>query len=323
MTMRVYITRAVPDVTQQILRQGLPGAIINCNPEDRNLPEAEIARNAAGCDALLCTLADPITRGLLQALSPKLRVVSTFAVGVNNIDLEAARELGIAVCNTPGVLTDATAEIAVGLMLACARRMAEGDILTRQGSFPGWSPLYMRGRGVFGKTVGIVGAGRIGKRVAATMRLGFDCRILYHARSRHQDWEHELGAQPRDLDELLAESDFVSLHCPLTPETHHMLDARRLALLRPHAVLVNTARGPVIDEAALVSALRKGLFFGAGLDVYEAEPALAPGLAELSNTVLLPHLGSATVETRDEMGRMAAQAIVDVLTGQVPKHRVA
>lgn len=323
MTVRVYVTRAVPDVTRETLLQGLPGADIRINPEDRNLPESEIAQNANDCDALLCTLADPISRSLLKTLSPKLRVVSTFAVGVNNIDLEAARELGIAVCNTPGVLTDATAEVAVGLMLACARRMAEGDILTRQGRFSGWSPLYMRGHGVYGKTVGIIGAGRIGKRVAATMRHGFDCRILYHARSRHQDWEHELGAQPRDLDELLAESDFVSLHCPLTPETRHLLDARRLALLKPHAVLVNTARGPVIDEAALVNALHKGLFFGAGLDVYEAEPALARGLASLPNTVLLPHLGSATVETRDEMGRMAARAIVDVLTGQEPKHRVA
>ncbi len=323
MTVRVYITRAVPDIARETLLHGLPGAAVTINSEDRNLEESEIARYAEGCDALLCTLADQISRSLLKTLSPKLRVVSTFAVGVNNIDLEAARELGIAVCNTPGVLTDATAEIAVGLMLACARRMAEGDILTRQGRFPGWSPLYMRGHGVYGKTVGIVGAGRIGKRVAATMRHGFDCRILYNARSRHQDWEHELGAQPRDLDELLAESDFVSLHCPLTPETRHLLDARRLALLKPHAVLVNTARGPVIDEAALVNALHKGLFFGAGLDVYEAEPALAPGLASLPNTVLLPHLGSATVETRDEMGRMAARAIVDVLTGQEPKHRVA
>lgn len=323
MSPRVFVTRAVPEVALQTLRDNLPGLQLQVNPHDRNLTEAELARDALGCDALLCTLADPITAALLEHLSPTLKVVSTYAVGVNNIDLAAAAKLGIPVCNTPGVLTDATAEIAVGLLLACARRMAEGDALTRQGGFAGWSPMFMRGHGVYGKTVGIVGAGRIGKRVAETMHFGFGCRILYQSRSRHQDWEHELHAEPRSIDELLAESDFISLHCPLTAETRHLLNARRLGLLKPSAVLVNTARGPVIDEAALVAALRDGRCYGAGLDVYEAEPALAPGLAELPNTVLLPHLGSATMETRDEMGRLAAGAIVSVLTGQEPAHRVA
>lgn len=319
----IFITRAVPDAALAQLRSALPDARIAINPHDRNLSHAELVAAAAGVDALICTLADPVDDNLLRALSPKLRVVATYAVGVNNIALATARELGIAVCNTPDVLTDATAEVAVGLMLACARRMVEGDMVTRQGMFSGWSPMFMRGHGVYGKTVGIVGAGRIGKRVAQTMRLGFSCPILYHARTAHTDWEHELQAEQADLDDLLARSDFVSLHCPLTPQTKHLMDAAALARMKPTAFLVNTARGPVVDESALVAALRSGRIAGAGLDVYEHEPALAPGLAALHNVVLLPHLGSATHEARDEMGRMCARAVVAVLTGQEPAHRVA
>lgn len=319
----IYITRAVPHATLELLRRELPGARIAVNPHDRNLTRAEIMDFARGCDALICTLADPIDEALLRALAPGLRVVAQYAVGVNNIALDAARELGIAVCNTPDVLTDATAEVAVGLMLACARRLIEGDTLTRQGQFAGWAPLFHLGHGVYGKTVGVIGAGRIGKRVAHTMRQGFGCAIAYHARGRRPDWEAALQARFMPLDELLAVSDFVTLHCPLTPETRHLLDARRLALMKPTAVLVNTARGPVIDEKALVEALRARRIAGAGLDVYEREPELEPGLSELPNVVLQPHIGSATHETRDEMGRMCARAVVAVLTGQEPRHRVA
>lgn len=305
-----------------MLRQGLPGARIEVNPHDRNLAHAEIAAAARGCDALVCTLADPVNAALLRALTPPLKVVSTYAVGTNNIDLATARELGLRVCNTPGVLTDATAEIAVGLMLACARRFGEGERLTRAGQFAGWAPLFLRGHGVYGKTVGIVGAGRIGRRVAQTMHAGFGSRILYTSRGTRPDWESELKAARVELEDLLRQSDFVSLHCPLTSETRHMIDARRIALMKPTAMLVNTARGPVVDESALVEALREGVIAGAGLDVYENEPALATGLAELENVVLLPHLGSATVETRDEMGRLCAQAVVDVLQGRAPENAV-
>lgn len=321
--MFIYITRAVPEIVPQMLRSALPQARVEVNPHDRNLTHAEIATAARGADALVCTLADPVDAVLLQALAPPLRVVSTYAVGTNNIDLECARRLGVRVCNTPGVLTDATAEVAVGLMLACARRFGEGERLTRAGRFEGWAPLFLRGQGVYGKTVGIVGAGRIGFRVARTMRKGFDCPILYTSRTPRPDWESELGARPAPLDDLLAQSDFVSLHCPLTPQTRHLIDAARLGLMKPTAVLVNTARGPVVDEAALTDALRRGRIAGAGLDVYEREPALAPGLTDLDNVVVLPHLGSATVETRDEMGRMCAQAVIDVLSGREPAHAVA
>lgn len=319
----IYITRAVPDATLEVLRLELPGARIVVNPYDRNLTRTEILDSARGCDAMVCTLADPIDEALLRALAPKMRVVAQYAVGVNNIALDIARELGVVVCNTPDVLTDATAEIAVGLMLACARRLIEGDTLTRQGQFRGWAPLFHLGHGVYDKTVGVIGAGRIGRRVAHTMRRGFGCEIIYHARAPRPDWEAALQACFMPLDELLAVSDFVTLHCPLTPETRHLLDARRLALMKPTAVLVNTARGAVIDEKALVEALRARRIAAAGLDVYEREPGLEPGLSELPNVVLLPHIGSATHETRDEMGRMCARAVVAVLTGQEPRHRVA
>lgn len=320
--MFIYISRAVPEAALEILRRSLPGARIEVSPDDRNLTRAELQARAAGASALVCTLADTVDAGLLRALTPPLRVVATYAVGTNNIDLACARELGVRVCNTPGVLTDATAEVAVGLMLACARRFGEGERITRRGEFAGWAPLYLRGQGVYGKTVGIVGAGRIGQRVALTMNRGFGCPILYHSRSAQPQWDADLGARRVGLDELLAQSDFVSLHCPLTPQTRHMIDARGLALMKPGAVLVNTARGPVVDEAALVAALRDRRIAAAGFDVYENEPALAPGLAELENAVLLPHLGSATIETRDEMGRLCAQAVVDVLQGREPKHPV-
>ncbi|MHC4954477.1 MAG: 2-hydroxyacid dehydrogenase [Planctomycetota bacterium] len=315
---RILVTRPVPDSTIEILRAGLTGPELDHNREERQLSAKELLERAIGCDALLCTLRDAVDACLLEALVPPLHIVANFAVGVDNIDLAAAKRLGVAVTNTPGVLTEATAETAVGLMLACARRFVEGDRIMRQDRFEGWAPLLHLGQPVYGRTVGIVGAGRIGKRVAATMRRGFDCDVLYHSPRDHP----ELDARRVPLDELLASSDFVSLHCPLNEDTHHLLDRRRLALLRPTAVLVNTSRGPVVDEEALVECLREGRIAGAGLDVYEREPALAAGLAALDNVILLPHAGSATLATRSEMGRLAAESIVDVLSGREPQHRV-
>lgn len=288
MTVRICITRPLPAIAKQMLIEGIPEVVLE-GPAIR-----------PGIDALLCTLQDPVDRALLESLAPTLKIVANYAVGLDNIDLHAARDLGIHVTNTPGVLTEATAEVAVGLMLSCARRFGEGDRIMRAGAFEGWEPLYHLGTSIYGSTVGIVGAGRIGRRVGETMERGFDCRVLYH--------------RPMDLDELLAESDFVSLHCPLTEQTRHLIDARRLGLMKRMAVLVNTSRGPVVDEAALVTALNSGTIAGAGLDVYETEPATAPGLADLDNVTLLPHIGSATVAARDAMARMAAQSIVDLLT---------
>jgi glyoxylate reductase len=301
----------------------LSDARIELNREDRTLRRDELRKRARGADALLCTLSDTIDRELLEALTPPLRIVSTFAVGYENIDLETARRLGVRVANTPGVLTQATAEIAVALILACARRVVEGDRITRAGAFPGWSPLWGLGHGVHGKTLGIVGAGRIGRRVAEIMQRGFGCQVLLHSRSAHPDWEREIGARQVSLEALLEGSDFVSLHCPATPQTRHLIDAAALARMRRTACLVNTARGAIVDEAALVEALRAGRIASAGLDVYEREPQLAAGLVLCENAVLLPHLGSGSFEAREAMGRLAVDAIVAVLSGREPEHALA
>ena len=224
----------------------------------RPLAPEDLAAAARGARALVCTLADRIDAALLEALVPPLRVVANFAVGTENIDLEAARRLGVQVANTPDVLTDATAEIAVALLLAGARRIAEGDRFTRAGRFEGWGPLAHLGQPLYGRRLGIVGAGRIGWRVAATLRRGFDCEVWVHSRRVQPVWERELAARFVALEELLERADFVSLHCPLLPETRHLIDAAALARMPRHAGLVNTARGAIVDEAALVRALREG-----------------------------------------------------------------
>jgi glyoxylate reductase len=317
---RIFVTRALPAASLERLTRALPEATIDVNREERGLTREEIALRSRGAAALLCTLGDPVDRTLLEALAPELRVVSTYAVGYENIDLEAALALGVRVTHTPGVLTDATAEIAVVLLLACARRVVEGDRLVRAGRWSGWTPRSHRGHAVYGKTVGVVGAGRIGERVAATLRHGFDCRILVHSREPRPEWEASFDARFVRLPELLERSDFVTLHCPLTPRTRHLIDDAALARMKPTACLVNTARGPVVDEAALVRALASGVIAAAGLDVYEEEPRLTPGLADLPNVVLLPHIGSATLEAREAMGRLAVDAVVDVLRGREPAH---
>ncbi|CAG0964043.1 glyoxylate reductase [Planctomycetaceae bacterium] len=318
---KILITRSIPAPALELLRRELPGVTLELHEADSVMTRDELLAHGRDTDALICTLADTIDASILAAFS-RLRVIANYAVGTNNIALDAANQRGIAVTNTPIVLTDATAETAIGLMLACARRFIEGDVLTRQGRFTGWAPLFHLGHGLYGKTVGIFGAGRIGARVARTMARGFDCPILYHNRKANPEFERETGARLCPLDELLRQSDFVSLHCPLTPQTKHLIDSRALSLMKPTAYLINTARGQVVDEHALIAALKAGTIAGAGLDVYENEPALAPGLAELDNVVLLPHIGSATVETRQTMGLMCAQSVIDVLHGREPKNRV-
>jgi len=290
------------------VRTGVPEAAL------RVLAEAGLAAELgplelAGCDAVLCLLTDRIDAALF-ASAPGLRIVANMAVGTDNVDLAAARAAGVAVSNTPDVLTDATADLALALLLATARRLAWADRYVRGGGFTGWRPDVGIGLDVTGRTLGIVGNGRIGRAVAERAR-GFRMEVLTRARS---------GGTP--LDELLARSDFVSLHVPLTPETRHLIGARELGLMKRTAVLVNTARGPVVDEAELVRALRLGRIAGAGLDVFEREPALAPGLADLPNVVLAPHVGSATIATRARMAEVAAQNIVAALSGRPIPNRV-
>jgi glyoxylate reductase len=256
-----------------------------------------------GIDALLCLLGDPVDAALLEK-AERLKIVANMAAGVENIDLEAAARAGITVTNTPGVLTDATADLAFALLLAAARRLAWGDRLVRCGGFRGWEPGLGLGFDVTGRALGIVGAGRIGTAVAERAR-GFRMEVLACTRR---------GGTP--LRELLERSDFVSIHCPLTPETRHLIGEAELRSMRRHAVLVNTARGAIVDERALVRALREGWIGAAGLDVFEEEPRLAPGLADLPNVVLAPHLGSATPGTRDRMAEMAARNVVCALRGE-------
>jgi len=238
-------------------------------------------------------------------------------VGYNNIDVTEATKRGIIVTNTPGVLTDATADLAWGLLLAAARRIVESDKFTRAGKYESWSPTLLLGRSVAGKTLGIIGAGRIGRAVAKRS-IGFDMKVLYHNRKRDPDLERELKARWVDKETLLKESDFISLHVPLTDETRHMIGRREFEVMKDTAVLVNTSRGPVVDEKALVEALRKKLIWAAGLDVYEREPEIEEGLKELDNVVLASHIGSATIEARTSMAMMAAQNIVSVLKGGKP-----
>jgi lactate dehydrogenase-like 2-hydroxyacid dehydrogenase len=254
---------------------------------------------------------------LLGGSAVRTRLLANFGVGFNHIDMAAAKTAGIAVTNTPGVLTDATAEIAMTLLLNTARRAGEGERLVRAGQWEGWHPTHMLSTQVTGKTLGIVGMGRIGLALARQAHYGFGMRVLYSARTQRTDENFDgMPAQYCELPELLAQSDFVSLHCPASPETHHLINAQSLALMKSTAHLINTARGDVVNEAELVDALQRGVIAGAGLDVYEAEPMVTPGLLDLPNVVLLPHMGSGTTQTRIAMGECAMANIRAFSNGQ-------
>lgn len=314
----VFVTRKLPGQGLERLRDLCEVTVF---PEDRNMTKEELLEIIPGQDAVITMLANPIDSEVIGA-GQKLKVIANYAVGFNNIDLAAATARGIAVVNTPDVLTAASADFAWALLLATARRVVEGDALVRAGRFAGWAPELLLGVEVHGKTLGIVGAGRIGQAVAKRAR-GFAMRILYHNRTRlPEDVERELGLEYADLDALLKEADFVSLHCPLTPETRHLIGEREFGLMKPTAVLINTARGPVVDEGALVQALREGRIYGAGLDVFENEPALHPGLAELPNVVLAPHIASAGRGTRLQMVDLVVSDVLAVLKGQRPRNLV-
>ncbi|MFO0908161.1 MAG: D-glycerate dehydrogenase [Isosphaeraceae bacterium] len=314
---RVVITQPIPEPGPSLVRQAADS--VSENREDRVYTPEELRREVAGADAILCLLTDTIDAALLDA-ARGCRIVANFAVGYNNIDVAAATERGIVVTNTPGVLTEATADLTWSLILAVARRVVEGDREMRSGRFKGWGPMYLLGGDVTGRTLGLVGPGRIATAVAERA-VGFKMPILYHGPEPAPALD-ALGGRSVDLDTLLAQSDFVSLHVPLAPDTRHLIDARALGLMKPTAYLINASRGPVVDEAALVEALKSRRIAGAGLDVYEEEPRMAPGLAECSNAVLLPHLGSATTATRAAMSRIAGENVVAVLEGRRPPNPV-
>jgi len=312
--MKVLVTARMPaEVISLIAREH---QVESCQ-EDPPLDRQSLLRGVADKEGLLCTITDRIDAELL-AHAPALKVIANYGVGFEHIDLAAATRRGLPVTNTPGVLTDATADLTFALILATARRIPAGDRRVREGKFTYWAPLLFLGREVSGKTLGLIGLGRIGQAVARRAR-GFGMRVLYHSRTRLAPAaEQDLHVAYAPRETLLREADFVSLHVPLTPETRHLIGRRELELMKPTAFLINAARGPVVDEAALVEALRRGQIAGAGLDVYEREPELSPGLTDLDNVVLLPHLGSATIETRTRMGLMAAENLLAGLQGERP-----
>ena len=310
---KVLVTREIPAAGLSRL-EGFDLTVLSEAPPDRD-ELLQAARAAAG---VLSNVTEKIDAGFMDAAGENLKIVANMAVGYDNVDLSAASERGIVVTNTPGVLDETTADTAFMLMLAAARRLGEGERLLRAGRWEWWGPKQLRGLDVWGKRLGILGLGRIGQAVARRAR-GFGMEILYHNRSRKEDAERELEARYVELDDLLAQSDFVSIHTPLTEETRHLIGAEELERMKPEAVLVNTSRGPVVDEGALADALQSGRIFAAGLDVYEEEPRVHPKLLELENVVLAPHIGSASMETRDRMATLAAENLRAVLQGEQPK----
>src|SRR3990170_2375771 len=319
MSFKVYVTRQIPEEGINLLKKFC--RMVEVNPHDSPLTYDELLMQVKGRDAILTMLSDRIDERLMSE-AKSLKVIANYAVGYDNIDIKAATAKGIVVTNTPGVLTDSTADMAWTLLFAITRRIVEGDKLTRAGKFTGWAPMMLLGGDFIGKTLGIIGAGRIGTATALRSR-GWCMKVLYTTQSnRNSVLEEMLGAKRVDLETLLRGSDFVSIHTPLTEKTRHLISAKALSQMKRTAYLINTARGAVIDEGALVNALRNKQIAGAGLDVYEGEPRLKPGFAELDNVVLAPHLGSATIETRTKMAIMAAENIIAVLSGQKPKNCV-
>lgn len=316
--MKVFVTRKIPEEGLRILERECEE--VQVFPHDRIPKKKEIIESIRGKDGLLCLLTDPIDKEVISS-GDKLKAISIYAAGFDNVDVEEATRRGIIVSNTPGVLTDATAELAWALLFAVARRVVEGDRFTRAGRFKGWSPLLMLGKEIAGSTLGIIGAGRIGTAFALKSK-GFNMKILYYNRSRNEVLEKELNAKKVSLEELLRSSDFVSIHLPLTRETYHLIGEKELAMMKKDAILINTARGAIIDEKALTKALKERKIFGAGLDVYENEPEVNEELRKLDNVVLLPHIGSATLKTRTKMAVLAAENLVKGLKGEKPKYCV-
>ena len=316
----VVVTRKLPDAIETRMMELFNTRL---NPTDKPMTPAELVEAVKTADVLVPTVTDRIDARILSQAGPQLRLIASFGTGVDHIDLDSARQRGITVTNTPGVLTEDTADMTMALILAVARRMGEGERLVRAGNWKGWSPTSMLGSRMGGKRLGIVGMGRIGQALARRAR-GFGLAIHYHNRRRlHADIENPLEATYwESLDQMLARMDVVSVNCPHTPATYHLLSARRLKLIRPTAIIVNTARGEVIDENAMMRMLRAGELAGAGLDVFEHEPAINPKLLELESVVCLPHMGSATLEGRVEMGEKVIINIKTFADGHKPPDRV-
>lgn len=316
----VIVTRKLPDVIETRMMELFD---VRLNLDDRALNAQRLAEAMRSADVLVPTVTDRIDAKILNTPERRVRLIANYGAGVDNIDIRSAHGLGVTITNTPDVLTEDTADMTMALILAAPRRLTEGERILRAGKWTGWSPTWMLGRRVAGKRLGILGMGRIGQAVARRAR-GFDMSIHYHNRRRvHPEAEAELEATYHEsLDQMLARMDFLTIHCPHTPATYHLLSARRLKLIPPHAYLVNTARGEIVDETALVRMLRNKELAGAALDVFENEPAINPKLLQLDNVVLLPHMGSATVEGRIGMGECVIINIKSYIDGHKPPNRV-
>jgi len=311
--MKIFVTRKIPEPGLKLLKKHHE---IQINPFNRVLTKKEIIQGLKGKDGLLCLLTDSIDKDVIES-EPRLKMIASYAVGYDNIDVETATKLGIPISNTPGVLTDATAEMAWALLFSASRRIVEGDKFTRAGRFNGWDPMLMHGQDVAGKTLGIIGAGRIGTAMALRSK-GFNMDVLYVGTKKNKTMEKELDAKKVELNFLLKKSDFISLHIPLNDHTYHLIDEKKLKIMKKTAVLINTSRGPVIDEKALIKALKNKWIFGAGLDVYENEPKIPKELIELENVILQPHSASATTSSRANMAIIAAKNMISGLKGKIP-----
>lgn len=320
---KVYITRQIPEVGIKMLQD--KGFEIDISKKDRPLSKKELikALKKKSYDGVLCLLTDTIDKDVFDVV-PTAKIFANYAIGYNNIDVAEAKKRGIFVTNTPGGGADRVAEHVWALVLALTCKIVEGDSYVRKGKYKGWNPMIFHGSKLAGKTLGIIGTGRIGADVAHRATHGFEMKVIYYDVRRNEDLEKKYGVIFKStVEEVLREADIVSIHVPLMSTTHHLINSERLAMMKKSAYLINTSRGPVIDEIALVCALKKGLIAGAGLDVFEFEPKLAKGLAKLSNVVLTPHIASATAEARHEMAVLSAQNIISTLEGQTPPNQVA
>ena len=316
--MKVFITRSIPQAGIDILKK--KNYEVKVYDKKQNISRNEIIKHAFNADAIITMLTDKIDDYIISRL-PNLKIISNFAVGYNNIDIESASQHNIMVANTPGVLTEATADTAFALLISAGRRIVESDKFMRNGKFKGWEPMLMLGTEMRGKTVGVIGAGRIGTAFAKRC-LGFGMKIIYFSRSKNNSFEEALNAKKVTLNKLLEKSDFISIHIPLNKNTFHLLGKKELSKMKPTAVLVNTARGEIVDEKELIKLLKSKQIFAAGFDVYEGEPKVDRELLKLNNVVLLPHIGSATFETRSKIAEMASLNIINTFVKKRPIHFV-
>ena len=311
---KVLVTRKLPGSAIKKLQAQYA---VTLNNKSSNLKKSELKKMVVGQDAILCLLADKIDKEIIDAAGKQLKVIANYAVGCDNIDIATARAKGIIVTNTPGVLTQAVAEHAMALLITIARRIPESDKFLRQNKYKGWEPELFLGNELCGKTLGIVGMGRIGGAVAKIAAKGYNMKVVYFDNGKsNPELDKTISSSNVNLTELLKTSDFVSIHVPLLPSTRHLIGKKELGLMKKTAYLVNTARGPVIDEKALVNALKNKKIAGAALDVFEFEPKLSPGMSSLTNIVITPHIASATIETRTAMAELAVNNIIAVLSGQ-------